>query len=253
MYNKVNSINLILIFVMSISLIFLAGAAQPQENPESSGNQPSYIDELVESSPLTQSHVDNMKNGGDSWGNIRITARMAEQIAAKNSDPEKTAEQKYQEALNYVLQQRAAGKGYGNIANDNNISLGSVMRNDNAAQNQQKDKTQIQNKEQEQNKNREQTQVQQQTQTQTKKKGIFGRFFGIFSKDKKEQKQETSSKTQTKESSTKAKTQQDVSNKVQTQNSSSSQNVKNQQRTETNQRTQMQTENGNSRGGGRGK
>ncbi len=255
MYKKTNKANLVFIFAMSFSLLLLAGAAQPQEDPESSGNQPPYIDEMVESSQLTQSQVDNMRKDGQSWGNIRINARLAEQIAANNSDPAKTAEQKYQEGLNYVLQQRAAGRGFGDIARDNNISLGSVMRNDNAAQNQQKDKTQIQNqnKEQEQNKNLEQTQVQQQTQTKAKKKGLFGRVFGIFSKDKKEQKQETSTTTQTKKSSTKAKTQQDVSTKTQTENSSSSQNVKPQQRTETNQRTQMQTGNGSSRGGGRGK
>ncbi len=252
MYKKVNPISFILVFVMSCSLIFLSGAAQPQEDPESSGNQPSYIDELVESSQLTQGQVDNMKKGGESWGNIRITARMAEQIAAKNSDPEKTAEQKYQEALNYVSQQRAAGKGYGTIANENNFSLGSVMRNDNATQNQQKDKTQLEN----QNKEKKQIGNSEQPKAKTKKKGLVGRFFGIFSKDKKEQKQENVSKTQTNNSSTNVKTQQNVSNKVQTQNSSSSQNVRTQQRTQTNQRTQTQTQNGgygNSRGGGRGR
>lgn len=243
MCKKTNKANYVLIFIVSFSLVLLTGAAQSQEAQNSLDSQPSYVDELIESSQLTQGQVDNMRKGGESWGNIRITARMAEQIAAKNSDSEKTAEQKYQEALNYVLQQRAAGKGYGNIANDNNISLGSVMRNDNATKNQQRDRVQERNQTrlesqdgegtqvQEQNRNREQTQVQQQTQTQTKKKGLLGRFFGLFSKEKKQQKQETSSKTQT---------QQKVSNKVQTQNSSSSQKVKTQERTETVQRTQKQ-------------
>ncbi len=252
MYSKVNPKSFVLIFVMSISLIFLSGASQPQEDSESLDKQPSYIDEMVESSQLTQSQVDNMKNGGESWGNIRITASMAEQIAAKNSDSEKTAEQKYQEALNYVSQQRAAGKGYGTIANENNINLGSVMGNGNGSQNQQKDKTQLQN----QNKEKKQSGDSEQPKAKTKKKGLVGRFFGMFKKENKAQKQEPSSQTQTKKN---------VSNKEQTQNASSSQKLKTQKSTETVQKEQQKTRtegvgntsgnqgNGNSRGGGRGK
>jgi hypothetical protein len=188
----------------------------------------------VDNSQLTQNQVDNMRKDGQSWGNIRINARIAEQIASKNTDPDKTYEQKYQEALNHVSQQRAAGRGYGDIAKDNNIKLGSVMRNGNATQNQnreqiqQRKQTQLQTQNQEQSQKGNKNQVKQQTQTKAKKKGFFGRFFGIFGGGKK--KQNSSGEGLTQNSKDKVQTQQDVSNKEKTENSSESQKIRTQER-----------------------
>ena len=261
MYNQKNKLFLILI-VISISLALCSNTAQSQEDQDSLDKQPSYINELVDNSQLTQNQVDTMRNNGQSWGNIRINARLAEQIAANNTQQDLTTEQKYQVALNQVLQQRAAGEGNGNIANQNNIRLGDVVGNGNSTKNQERNRVQ----QGEQLQLQTQTQVQQQTQTKAKKKGLFGRFFGLFGFGKKNQKQNSSAQTLTEGNSNKEQTRQNTSNNVQTKNSSDSQKIKTQQRTQTTQRnqTQMRTEgNGNTfrnqgsgksqGGGGRGR
>ncbi|MBN2588474.1 MAG: hypothetical protein JXA96_01325 [Sedimentisphaerales bacterium] len=269
MFKAMNKISLVLIFIMSFSLALLTGAAQSQEEQNTMDNQPSYIDELVNNSQLTQSQVNNMRTNGQSWGDIRINARMAEQIAANNSDSDKTTEQQYQEALNNVLQQRAIGRGYGNIANENNIKLGSVLGNSNGTQNQQmnQDRLEIQNETQNQERaqiqTRQQSQVRQQTQTQvkvqnqqktqtqtltqtkTKKKSLFGRFLGIFGIGKKAKSQNTE---QNKNVSGIVQAQK-VSSKTQTQNTSGKSQAQSSSNNEQNQQSvsnRVQTQNSSS-------
>ena len=287
---KKMKISLVLVVLLGISLVFVTNVAKSQDE-ESSATQPSYINELIDSSQLSQNQVNEMRRNGQSWGNIRLNVRMAERIAANNSDPGQTPEQKYQLALNQVVQERAAGKGIGDIANEHNMRLGDIIGNGNGngTQNQQRNQTQTRlenqdgegTKAQVQNRNQEQAQTQQQSQTKAKKKGLFGRFLGIFGVGKKSQTQTASKEANTKNASTKAQKQQNssdksqaqgssnknqtqnsVSNKTQTQNSSSSQQIKTQQRTQTTQGTQQGTGQsgnafrnqgaGSSRGGGGG-
>ena len=268
MCRLVNKKSLIL-FILSILLVFTTINAQSQEE-ESSDNQPSYINELVDNSQLTQSQVTQMRNNGESWGNIKLRVQMAERIAANNPDTGTVYEQRYQDALNQISQQRATGKGFGDIANENNFKVGDVIGNGNgnAVQNQQRNRAMSENQNQEQVQTRQQTQTQAQVQTQ--KKGLLGRFFGIFGIGKKEKKQESaqtknalknektqenankkqtqesSGKSQTKGSQNKVQTQQNTSNQVQNRNSSSSQNVRTQERTQTNQRNRTQSGNSGS-------
>jgi hypothetical protein len=236
MYNKKNRFYSIVVLMLVLLSGLLTDAAYSQEEKDSSDNQPSYIDELVKNSQLTQKQVDNMRKNGQSWGNIKINTRIAQQIASKNTDPDKTYEQKYQEALNHVLQQRSAGRGYGNIANENNMKLGSVMGDGNGTQNQnreqiqQRKQTQLQTQNQERTQKGNKNQVKQKTQVKAKKKGFFGRFFGIFGIGKKKQKQNSSAEVITQKSSNKGQSQQNVSNKTQTQNSSSSQKIRTKER-----------------------
>ncbi|MBN1973485.1 MAG: hypothetical protein JW787_07580 [Sedimentisphaerales bacterium] len=271
MFKLTNRISVIVISIMSFALMFVTDIAQSQEEA-ALDNQPSYINELVDNSQLTQSQVNDMRNSGQSWGNIRLQSRLAEQIAANNPDLEKTDEQKYQEAFNLVSQQRAAGKGFGDIANENNLKVGDSMGNGNGTQNQQREQVNQRNQNRLENQNGSGTQSQEQiqnrkqsqTQTKTQKKSMFGRFIGIFGAGKQEkkqkaaknqnasnnaqtqktasatQKQNSTHKLQSQSSSNKVQTQQNVSNQVQTQNSSSSQKIRTQQQTQTNQRNQKQ-------------
>jgi len=85
-------------------------------------NPPPFISELVEKTELTQEQVDQMRSGGAGWGNIMIAARLAERIAA-DSEGVLT----FDEALEGVLEARAEDKGFGQIANENDLKLGRVV------------------------------------------------------------------------------------------------------------------------------
>ncbi|MHC4086471.1 MAG: hypothetical protein ACYSU5_14855 [Planctomycetota bacterium] len=85
-------------------------------------NQPPFIADLVEKSELTPEQVEQMRSGGAGWGNIMISTRLAERIAA-DSEGLLT----FDEALAGVLKSRAEGKGFGQIAHENDLKLGRVV------------------------------------------------------------------------------------------------------------------------------
>jgi hypothetical protein len=88
------------------------------------GNQPPFIAELIESTELTQEQLDQMRSDGLGWGNIMIATRLAERIAADSGLA-------FADALTGVLSARAEGKGFGQIANENDLKLGRLVGKDN--------------------------------------------------------------------------------------------------------------------------
>lgn len=90
------------------------------------GNEPPFIAKLIESTELTQEQVDQMLTDGLGWGEVMIATRLAERIAA-DSDGALT----FEDALTSVLEARAEGKGYGQIANENDLKLGRLVGRDN--------------------------------------------------------------------------------------------------------------------------
>jgi len=95
----------------------------PAEGVADAANPPRYIRELVEGSALTQEQVDAMRADGLGWGEIRIATRLAEQIDAASEDPLVT----FDTALAGVLAERAAGKGFGEIAQAHNLKIGELV------------------------------------------------------------------------------------------------------------------------------
>jgi len=89
-------------------------------------NPPPFITKLIESTELTQEQVDQMRSDGLGWGNIMIATRLAERIAADSGGTLTFAD-----ALAGVLSARAEGKGFGQIANENDLKLGRVVGKDN--------------------------------------------------------------------------------------------------------------------------
>jgi hypothetical protein len=88
----------------------------------STANPPRYIGELVESMDLTQEQVDLMRTAGYGWGEVRLVTLLARQIAA-NSEGTLT----FADALTQVMDARAAGKGFGQIAADNSLKIGGLV------------------------------------------------------------------------------------------------------------------------------
>lgn len=98
------------------------------EDAPNSNNPPPFISKLVDVTELTQEQVDQMRSGGAGWGNIMIATRLAERIAADSED-----ELTFDEALTSVLKARAEGKGFGQIAHENELKVGRVVGNGNKA------------------------------------------------------------------------------------------------------------------------
>jgi hypothetical protein len=92
--------------------------AQVPEKPD----PPSFITELVNITELTQEQMEQMRSDGLGWGNIMIATRLAERIAADSGDT-----LTFEEALTLVLNARAEGKGFGQIAHENDLKLGRVL------------------------------------------------------------------------------------------------------------------------------
>lgn len=99
------------------------------EDSSNANSRPRYIAELVEKTELTQEQVDQMRANGAGWGNIMIATRIAERLVADSVD-----QLLFEDALNGVLEARAAGKGFGEIANENDLKLGRVIRKANASE-----------------------------------------------------------------------------------------------------------------------
>ncbi len=94
--------------------------------PDSS-NPPPFINELMVRNRLTQEQMVQLRNSGMGWGEIMVIARLAERIAADNSDNQLTDQQKFDAAMSQVNSERTAGKGYGQIANENDLKLGALL------------------------------------------------------------------------------------------------------------------------------
>ena len=84
-------------------------------------SRPRYISELIEKTELTEAQAEEMRSDGAGWGNIMLATRLAERIAADSVEPDKLT---FAEALEGVLEARAEGKGFGEIAADNDLKLG---------------------------------------------------------------------------------------------------------------------------------
>jgi hypothetical protein len=102
------------------------GRVVGDEDAPDSTNPPPFIGDLVDITELTPEQVGQMRSDGLGWGNIMIAARLAERIAA-DSDGTVT----FDEALTGVLDARAEGKGFGQIAHENDLKLGRVVGNGN--------------------------------------------------------------------------------------------------------------------------
>lgn len=106
-------------------------AGDLEATPDGS-NPPAYIADLVEKTDLSQLQVDQMRAEGTGWGNIRIAARLAEQMAANSIDTDTPVT--FDDALASILVARAEGKGFGEIAGENNLKIGQLMRHRNQVQ-----------------------------------------------------------------------------------------------------------------------
>ncbi|MCL5280556.1 MAG: hypothetical protein M1376_11680 [Planctomycetes bacterium] len=109
-------------------------AEPPETEAPSTANPPTYIGELLKAGDLTQEQVDQMRTAGYGWGEIRLATLLARQIVAANTDGTLT----FADALKQVTDARAAGKGFGQIAADNNLKIGGLVGKRNAAGNAQK-------------------------------------------------------------------------------------------------------------------
>jgi hypothetical protein len=101
------------------------GADMEGEDPAgpSTANPPAYIGELMKATELKQAQIDQMRAAGMGWGEVRISTRLAEKIAADSSST-----LTFDAALEKVLAERAAGKGFGQIASENNLKLGELLK-----------------------------------------------------------------------------------------------------------------------------
>jgi hypothetical protein len=90
-------------------------------------NPPAFISKLVEAQVVTQEQVNTMLAGGYGWGEVRIATLLSQQMAA-NSNGTLT----FDAALKQVMDARAAGKDFGQIAADNNLKVGDLVRHQKA-------------------------------------------------------------------------------------------------------------------------
>ncbi len=95
-------------------------AATPQVTDPA--NPPAYIREMVEAKVLTQEQLTTMLTSGYGWGEVRIAALLAQQMVANS-----TTGLTFEEALGQVTTARAEGKGFGQIAADNNLRIGGLV------------------------------------------------------------------------------------------------------------------------------
>jgi hypothetical protein len=111
------------------------GDKAPTGTPEEDGSEtpstahpPTYIGDLMKTTELKQEQVDQMRTSGWGWGEIRLATKLAQQMAA-NSNGTLT----FDDALAQVQAARAEGKGFGQIAAENNLKIGPLVRNKDAA------------------------------------------------------------------------------------------------------------------------
>jgi hypothetical protein len=124
--NRVRSHFGIIILLTGLLCLWSTQAmAQAEPSETEVTDQPGFISELVDKTELKQEQVEQMRSSGAGWGNIMIATRLAERIAA-DSEGLLT----FDEALEGVLKSRAEGKGFGQIANENDLKLGRVLEGD---------------------------------------------------------------------------------------------------------------------------
>jgi hypothetical protein len=85
-------------------------------------NPPAYIREMVQNQVLTQEQVNAMLGDGWGWGEIRIATRLAQQMVANNTEG-----LLFEDALAQVRAAWAEGKGFGQIAAENNLKVGDLV------------------------------------------------------------------------------------------------------------------------------
>ena len=102
------------------------GRVLGNQDSSNSNNPPPFITQLMEKTKLRQEQMEQMRNEGAGWGNIMIATRLAERIAADSK-----GELTFDEALTSVLDARAEGKGFGQIAHQNELKVGRVVGNGN--------------------------------------------------------------------------------------------------------------------------
>ncbi len=117
--------NIILLLTGLLCFWGLQAMAQPGPLDTELTNPPPFIAELVETTELTQEQVEQMRSDGAGWGNIMIAARLAERIAADSVGSDEVLT--FDKALDKVLDTRVEGKGFGQIANENDLKLGRVV------------------------------------------------------------------------------------------------------------------------------
>jgi len=119
--------NIVLALLGIVCLFGTQAAGQTPEEPDPPEvmTKPGFIDELVDQTELTPEQVDQMRSDGAGWGNIMIATRLAEWIAANS--PEGPDKLTFEQAFNIVLEERASGKGFGQIANENQLRVGFVV------------------------------------------------------------------------------------------------------------------------------
>ena len=96
------------------------------EGPAAPVNPPPFVVSLLDATDLTPEQLEQMRTDGAGWGNIRIAVLLAERIAA-DSEGATT----FDEALAAVLAARAEGLGFGEIAGEEGLKIGALVRNRN--------------------------------------------------------------------------------------------------------------------------
>ena len=107
----------------------VAGDPEPTEETPDATNPPPYMVELIENSELTPEVADEMRSSGMGWGEIKIATSLAEQMVANSPDPDNPL--LFEDALTAILNARADGMGFGEIAQENDLKIGQLMRNRN--------------------------------------------------------------------------------------------------------------------------
>jgi len=110
----------------------VAGDPEPTEETPDATNPPPYMVELIENSELTPEVADEMRSSGMGWGEIKIATSLAEQMVANSPDPDNPL--LFEDALTAILNARADGMGFGEIAQENDLKIGQLMRNRNQVQ-----------------------------------------------------------------------------------------------------------------------
>ena len=140
-----------------------------RDSPNGS-SRPRYIADLVEKTELTHDEVDQMRSDGAGWGNIMISTRLAERIAADSPEDAKLT---FAEALDNVLTARAEGMGFGEIAHQNDLKLGPLVSRGNKGLTTVPEPPAAEGE-------LVRSQIRVGREARAKKQNMFGRFFGVF-------------------------------------------------------------------------
>jgi hypothetical protein len=142
---------------------------EPGEETPDATNPPPYMVDLIENSELTPEMAEQMRTSGMGWGEIRIATSLAEQMVANSPDPDNPL--LFDDALAHVLNARADGMGYGEIAQQNDLKVGQLVRNRNRVQ---------EPLEGDGLATEEGLQAGEAVQTRGKKRGLFARLAGFL-------------------------------------------------------------------------